>query len=281
MATCSLNKICLFRIFVVCLWTDCQSVVRGLSRPAEWAASSKRKYSRIWVVVHGQVENQPDCVQWMPAHTSQSAVGQLACGDGTLITEDMRCSNQICDSLAKDAASAIQLSSFDRSKLVHNIGQLRELLIYLGRLTHVANHFVRADGSIIRDSTADKVLAARRRKSTNSSTPNVVVQSKGASSSRAKVRRPWHFAFRARVRPLVRRGRPCGASSIAQTRKLVADRKEEEFQFWWREERSQTLKQPDGVPLSAKERMEALRARIVAKSGSAQSASSVAPCAES
>ena len=81
--------------------------------------------------------------------------------------------------------------------------------------------------------------------------------------------------------PLVRRGRSCGASSIAQTRKLVADRKEEEFQFWWRVERSQTLKQPDGVPLSAKERMEALRARIVAKSGSAQSASSVAPCAES
>ena len=100
----------------------------------------------------------------MPVHSSESAVGQLACGDGTLITQEMLCSNQICDLLAKDAAAANQITSSDQGRLVHNLAQLKELLLYLGRLTHEVNHFSAADGTIISDSTAEQGLVARRRK---------------------------------------------------------------------------------------------------------------------
>ena len=125
----------------------------------------------------------------MPAHTSESVVGQLACGDGTLITQEMLCSNQICDLLAKDAATANQISSSDKGRLVHNLAQLKELLLYLGRLTHEVNHFSAADATIIRDSIAEQGLAARRTKSLSGHSQSSVALSKGARSHKAKVRK--------------------------------------------------------------------------------------------
>ena len=203
----------------------------------------------------------------------ESAVGQLACGDGTLISQEMLCSDQICDLLAKDAATANQISSSDKVRLVHNLAQLKELLLYLGRLTHEVNHFTAADGTIIRDSTAEQGLAARRRKRFSCHSQSIVALSKGARSHRAKVRGTWPLGFKARAGPLMRRGHPCTASGIARTQKSVAARKEAEFQYWWREERGRTLKSPTGVGVSAKDRIEALRARVAAKSASLQSVS--------
>ena len=73
----------------------------------------------------------------------------------------------------------------------------------------------------------------------------------------------------------MRRGHPCTASGIARSQKSVAALKEAEFQYWWREGRGRTLKSPAGVgvSVSAKDRIEALRARVAAKSVSLQSVS--------
>ena len=118
------------------------------------------------------------------------------------ITQEMWCSNQICDLFAKDADTANQISSFDRGRLVHNLAQLTELLLYLGRLTHEVNHFSAADGTIIRDSTAEQGLAARRRKSLSGHGQSGVAQAKGARSPKAKVRRAWPLDFKTRAGPL-------------------------------------------------------------------------------
>ena len=69
----------------------------------------------------------------------------------------MWCANQICDWLAKDAAATVCVSAYSRGKLDNRHKQLKELLMYLGRLTLVANGLVISDGTKVRDSTAGSV----------------------------------------------------------------------------------------------------------------------------
>ena len=103
-------------------------------------------------MVRAQFDELPDCVQWMPAHASESSVGQLACSDGTMVSHDMWCSNQICDMLAKQAAASVRVPTSCSNSLLHRQKQLRELLHYLGHLTLAANGVVLPDGTVVRDS---------------------------------------------------------------------------------------------------------------------------------
>ena len=126
----------------------------------------------------------------------------------------------------------MEISSFDRNKLVHNLGQLRELLVYLGRLTNEVNNFVAADGSVLRDSTAVRALAARRKRRNRSSVISIDVQSKVASALRTRHKQPWCVGFRARGRPRGIGVRPCALGIVKLAGKKLADRGEAVFQFW-------------------------------------------------
>ena len=67
------------------LFTDCMSVKIGAAQPMEWARSFKRRLGRVFMIVAEQLEGTIDVVQWMPAHTSEDAIGRKQCSDGSVI----------------------------------------------------------------------------------------------------------------------------------------------------------------------------------------------------
>ena len=99
----------------------------------------------------------------MPAHTGHSSIGQKECSDGTFVSEIMWSANQIADLLAKKAAESVRICSSQRKWLLDRERQLQELLLFLGRLTCVANAFELPDGTVVRDSTAVKACHRLRK----------------------------------------------------------------------------------------------------------------------
>jgi len=97
--------------------TDCDSVRLGTKQPSEWAHSSKRRFARIWAIIFSQLDDAKDVVHWMPAHTSESAIGQKYCSDGYTVSEMRWCGNQICDLLAKQSADEHRVAGDDRHGL--------------------------------------------------------------------------------------------------------------------------------------------------------------------
>ena len=74
------------------LFTDCQTVQRGVRRGIEWAQGANRRYSRIWTALHVDLDEgvQAETIHWMPAHTSAASVGTVRCSDGTVLIDKMR-----------------------------------------------------------------------------------------------------------------------------------------------------------------------------------------------
>lgn len=103
-------------------------------------------------------------MHWMPAHTSETSIGQKVCSDGQPFSELPWYSNQLVDLLAKEAADDIRMESARRGRLIHNEQQKFELAIYLGKLTVAANEFVTSDGTTIRDSDAIKRRQLKKHK---------------------------------------------------------------------------------------------------------------------
>ena len=86
------------------LFTDCDTVRRGVARGVLWGGSSKRKYSRVWTSLSTMLDENTESVHWMPAHTPKSSIGCVHCSDGSIVDDIKWCSNQIVDLLAKDSA---------------------------------------------------------------------------------------------------------------------------------------------------------------------------------
>ena len=91
------------------IYTDCKTVQLGVNASAAWARSSKRRYARIWTVLHVGLDHGDEAgrVVWMPAHTARSRVGEVKCGDGSAVTEHMWAANQLADLLAKEGAGLV------------------------------------------------------------------------------------------------------------------------------------------------------------------------------
>jgi len=241
------------------LWTDCQTVKLGLGRPSEWAGSSKRKFARIWNVVRAQVDDIPDAVQWMPAHVSESSVGHVKASVGR-VTHDMWCANQICDILCKESAESVRVPEATRVQLTSRRKQLGELLVYLAHLTVAANGLKLPDGSFLRDSTAVKSFRIKR---------GIVLPGRGVVKQTAPTHAKFHWSVGFRRRATRQRGAPapkprksCNASRLIEG---VEARKEADFQHWWRESRSQSLRPRDPEALTAHDRREALRLRLASR----------------
>ena len=163
----------------------------------------------------------------------------------------MWCANQIADLLAKDCAEAVRYASDQRQWFVRWETQLKELAIFLGKLTYIANAFPCADGTKLRDSNA--------------------VKSKRRPRASERVGKPGPL-----VKPIV--GRVCAppkrahnqhASSdgrrakISKAKALHEAELEASFFDAWRQERAQSLEASCGP--SASERLNALRQRIAAR----------------
>ena len=149
------------------LYTDCQTVQKGVRQGLQWAQGASRRYSRLWSDLHRDLcdGDQAEIVHWMPAHTSQEQVGELQCSDGTVLTDTMRCANAMVDHLAKQAAESIAMSPGARARVKKRFAQAKDLAIFVGQLTHEAGHCDRGDGKPCRDSVGMVVATAKRRKS--------------------------------------------------------------------------------------------------------------------
>ena len=70
------------------------SVKVGVAQLMEWVRTSKRRFGRVFMIVAEQLEGTIDVVQWMPAHTSEEAIGHKVCSDRSVITATMPLSCQ-------------------------------------------------------------------------------------------------------------------------------------------------------------------------------------------
>lgn len=118
-------------VFPSAIYTDCKTVQLGVRQEAQWAGSSKRRYARIWQVIHSGLDDgaAAGSVIWMPAHTSQDRIGEAKCSDGMPISADMWCANQLVDLLAKQAAESVRHDADTVSRIHDRLGQLTEVAI--------------------------------------------------------------------------------------------------------------------------------------------------------
>ena len=241
------------------LYTDCDTVRSGVARGVLWGGSSKRKYSRVWTSLSTMLDENTESVHWMPAHTPKSSIGCVHCSDGSIVDDIKWCSNQIVDLLAKDAAEGNRVSPAFRASFLFRESQLRELVVYLGRLTHAANSFQGPEG-VIRDS--DPKGRKKRGDCKANGRSGSMANSSGAPAKRAVTK--WSMPRRSssvmRVSSLVR----CSSRSKAKnaTAALAAS-SEASFMELWHENRAASMK-PAGGP-SATERLNALKQRVAAR----------------
>ena len=153
----------LYAPFPEVLYTDCKTVYSGVRNGIEWASSSKRRYARLWMSLVDMLEGRYETIHWMPAHTSASSIGWAGSTDGRTIDEIRWSANQIVDMLAKKAAEANRVPAEFGRDLLRCESQLKELLVYLGKLTVQANEFDTGNG-VIRDSDPAKPRDRRRKR---------------------------------------------------------------------------------------------------------------------
>ena len=180
------------------------------------------------------------------------------------------CANQIVDLLAKQSADECRVAGHDRRRLGHVEARLFELVQFLGKLTLEVNNHCGADGLKIRDSTASRRVAGRKRPSKRAHVKPVKVRVAKGPPCRAKAYtaddwiEAWHKSHGTKLsKPHEGVSR---STRIKRAGALLSSRQEAAFQEWWRESRSQTLQpRPASAPTAA-QRLEALRSLISARS---------------
>ena len=212
-----------------------------------------------------QLEGQREVIQWIPAHTSQSSIGQRYCSDGAVLSEDLWSANQIVDLLAKRSADSVRLSRSTIKWFTRYEAKVKELAIYLGHLTYEANHFCLPDGKIIRDSEPVCPMRRMRARVPKSGKPKSVVKLRKSRVSRAG-KGDWKSLYSSKPKRSV--GSCHRPVQSAQAKDLVR-RQQEEFFLWWRETRVCTLRPRLPSLPTAKQRLDALAQRIAAKNAAA------------
>ena len=222
------------------LFTDCDSVRLGTRQSKSWAGSAKRRLARIWCVISSQLDDSAEIVHWMPAHTTEASIGSVKCSNGQILDEELWHANQLVDFLAKEGAELVRLSPSVRRNLLFREQQILELVIFLGKLTHAANSFVRADGVICRDSEGVQRKHKRRKrvvKPTRSACVGKPVRKKVPKES---VPFEWLEAWSKacnRAHGSVTHA-PTKATSIKRAKANITVRQDAAFCEWWREGRS-------------------------------------------
>jgi len=224
-------------------------------------------------VIDSQIEGSAEFVQWMPAHTAASAVGTVLTSEGTAVTDDMWHANQLVDLLAKKGAESSRHDARDRGRFLGWERQVHELVIFLGRLTCVANGFKLPNGEKVRDSEALPNRLRAKRAGNKRACKAAVHGNSSSSSSRGggtnvvatpvitcrRVRSKYRFVKRG----LLDNFRAAKKSRVARTMVAYQASKDASFMESWCELLSTSLKPPAGP--SAAERMKALKLRLLSK----------------
>ena len=138
----------------VAIYVDCKTVV-GVRSGHHWIYSSKRRYHQHWVTIFQALDagESAERVVWVPAHVSETRIGELSCGNSTPITKDMWLGNKLVDELAKRGPTPPKPHRTWYAVWVARRLQAQELAIFVGQVNALANAWPGADGEIRRDST--------------------------------------------------------------------------------------------------------------------------------
>ena len=120
----------------VAIYVDCETVVDGVRSGHHWIYSSKRRYHQHWVTIFQALDagESAERVVWVPAHVSETRIGELSCGDGTPITKDMWLGNKLVDELAKRGAHTTKAPQDVVRRVVARQLQAQELAIFVGQV---------------------------------------------------------------------------------------------------------------------------------------------------
>ena len=265
-------------------FVDCESVQIGSKNGTAWAHSPCRTFGRAWIPLSNAVEDYPESVGWMPAHCGKDAIGTLRLSNGEALSAVDLESNDLVDTLAKAAARSSPPSRSELELIVSTSKLVEDVATWIARITVLANHFpcVREDGSkyFIRDSDAKArktkfACTARgkgKRKLGNVSAspdslssllcvPGIKPQEavRACHPPKEVVHSHEFFACARPIeRPAFKRRR--------LTHEDFVDRENASFHTHWRASRD--LRPPPlPPPISAADRLQAIRDRVIAKKG--------------
>ena len=249
------------------IYVDCKTVVDGIRRGHRWIYSSKRRYHQHWVSIFQALDAGESAgkVVWVPAHISESRIGDVSCGDGTLLTEHMWRGNKLVDELAKRAAHTIKAPQDVVRNVVDRQVQAQELAVFVGQVTALANAWPGDDGGIRRDSTG-KPQGTRRSFKKKRRVASVA----GDGRSVGGVAVPVDAMLSRLDVTALSRPSPTPSPWVARARNLrdaaarAEAQNEASFSEWWRQSRDLRMAKASGAGsqrLSARERLDALRRR--------------------
>ena len=249
------------------IYVDCKTVVDGIRRGHRWIYSSKRRYHQHWVSIFQALDAGESAgkVVWVPAHISESRIGDVSCGDGTLLTEHMWRGNKLVDELAKRAAHTIKAPQDVVRNVVDRQVQAQELAVFVGQVTAHANAWPGDDGGIRRDSTG-KPQGTRRSFKKKRRAASVAGDGRSVGGVAVPVDA---MLLRLDVTALSRPS-PTPSPWVARARNLrdaaarAEAKNEASFSEWWRQSRDLRMAKASGAGsqrLSARERLDALRRR--------------------
>jgi hypothetical protein len=252
-------------LFVV----DCKAVQMGSINGLSWAAAPNRLLARSWIPIASMLADSSSYVIWMPAHCSEAAVGVSNLSNGRVMTLFDLQLNDYVDKLAKDAAKMHAPPKEDLHLIVSTTRLVRQLALWIGQCTVLANHFpVYDDGKkrFIRDTGARRLKrvastevnqrAIKRKASSQPSISNSLSSVPSLSKQPVvTVKGEWSFAFSKESTPLPKRMR--------YSQKQADQRCEATFQATWLERiRARPVVPP---PVNAASRMQAIREKVGGK----------------
>ena len=134
--------------------TDCQAALRVFLRGSAYATAGQSYYARVWAAVFAAFDDQGATtdILWLPAHTGPSHIGTAVLSDGSLMTRTDQSANDLADKLAKSAAQEFRVPELVRSRLAADQVLARQLAMWLGQATAMANACPSPDGKSVRDS---------------------------------------------------------------------------------------------------------------------------------
>ena len=268
-------------VFPSAIYTDCKTVQLGVRKEAQWVGSSKRRYARMWLVIHSGLDNggASESVVWMPAHTSADRIGEAKCSDGSTLTEHMWYANQLVDLLAKQAAESVRHERHLLDWTQERYRQLVEVAMFVGKLTYEAGAHVLPDGKVARDSEglSTRIPLARRRRANGHArgdpSHGVASQAGQLAMTRdgpAPQPAPSCKKYPKRAKPQPGSGRVAPAAAKGRAKQRAANneaerQKEAAFQLWWREHRAQRVSPAAASSASGRDRLAAVRLRCLGR----------------
>ena len=247
------------------IYVDCKTVVDGVRRGHHWIYSSKRRHHQHWVSIFQTLDAGESAgrVVWVPAHISESRIGDVSCGDGTPITKHMWLGNKLVDELAKRGAHTIKAPQDVVRSVVARQLQAQELAVFVGQVTALANAWPGDDGEIRRDSTGKPQGVRRGFKKKRRASSCV-----GKGRSVGAVAMPVDVVLSRLDVTALPRPPPTPSPLVARARNLrdasAEAQNEASFSEWWRQSRDLRMSKASGAGsqrLSASERLDALRRR--------------------